>query len=57
MRLEIAGAPAERDREAAQKGVCGVPTIFVENDMFFGNDRLDFIRARLASAAAQGEMP
>jgi len=35
-------------KEAAERGVFGAPTIFVGEDMFFGNDRLDFVRARLA---------
>lgn len=36
---------------AAHAGVFGAPTIFVGDDMFFGNDRLDFVRAALARAA------
>jgi 2-hydroxychromene-2-carboxylate isomerase len=29
--------------------IFGVPTFFVDNEMFFGNDRLDFVRERLAA--------
>ncbi len=29
---------------AESKGVFGVPTFFVEDEMFWGNDRLDFVR-------------
>lgn len=29
---------------AAARGVFGAPTFFIEDDMFFGNDRLDFVR-------------
>ncbi len=35
--------------EAAERGVFGSPTIFVGEAMFFGNDRLDFVREELAS--------
>lgn len=34
--------------EAAERGVFGTPTIFVGDAMFFGNDRLDFVREELA---------
>lgn len=34
--------------EAAERGVFGSPTIFVGDVMFFGNDRLDFVREELA---------
>ena len=35
-------------REAAERGVFGSPTIFVGDAMFFGNDRLEFVREHLA---------
>lgn len=31
---------------AASRGIFGVPTFFVGDDMFFGNDRLDFVKER-----------
>lgn len=34
--------------EAAERGVFGSPSVFVGNTMFFGNDRLDFVREELA---------
>lgn len=34
--------------EAIGRGVFGAPTIFVGDAMFFGNDRLDFVREHLA---------
>jgi 2-hydroxychromene-2-carboxylate isomerase len=34
--------------EAVERGVFGSPTIFVGDAMFFGNDRLDFVREELA---------
>ena len=34
--------------EAVDRGVFGVPTFFVDGEIFFGNDRLDFVRRRLA---------
>ena len=37
--------------EAADRGVFGAPCMFVGEEMFFGNDRLDFVRAELDRAA------
>ena len=34
--------------EAADRGVFGSPSIFVGETLFFGNDRLDFVREALA---------
>lgn len=34
--------------EAAERGVFGSPSIFVGDTLFFGNDRLDFVREELA---------
>lgn len=34
--------------EAAERGVFGSPSIFVGETLFFGNDRLDFVREELA---------
>ncbi len=34
--------------EAVERGVFGSPTIFVGETMFFGNDRIDFVREELA---------
>lgn len=36
----------ECNEVAASRGIFGVPTFFVGNDMFFGNDRLDFVKER-----------
>jgi 2-hydroxychromene-2-carboxylate isomerase len=44
---EIVALLRLKDQEAADRGVFGVPTFFLENEMFFGNDRLDFIKTRL----------
>ena len=37
--------------EAAARGVFGAPTMYVGDEMFFGNDRFDFIRASQGVAA------
>lgn len=56
-RIDAAEVAAQLDAntdEAAERGVFGSPTIFVGEAMFFGNDRLDFVReevARLEEAA------
>jgi 2-hydroxychromene-2-carboxylate isomerase len=36
--------------EAASRGVFGVPTLFVGDEMFFGNDRLHFVQDHLERA-------
>jgi 2-hydroxychromene-2-carboxylate isomerase len=36
---------------AAERGVFGAPAMFIGDEMFFGNDRLEFVRASLARAA------
>ena len=33
--------------EAAERGVFGSPSVFVRDTLFFGNDRLDFVREEL----------
>ena len=37
--------------EAADLGVFGAPSIFVGDELFFGNDRLDFVRIALERAS------
>jgi 2-hydroxychromene-2-carboxylate isomerase len=37
--------------EAVQRGVFGAPTFFVGDEMFFGQDRLDFVREALTLTA------
>lgn len=44
---------SEQSKLAAAAGVFGVPTFFVDDEMFFGNDRLDFVRMRLAQRDQQ----
>jgi 2-hydroxychromene-2-carboxylate isomerase len=31
-------------KEAIERGVFGVPTIFVDDEMFWGNDRFELVR-------------
>ena len=38
-----------RSREAADAGVFGVPTFAVGRELFFGNDRLEFVTERVAA--------
>ena len=35
--------------EAVERGAFGAPTFFVDGEMFFGNDRLDFLEEKLKS--------
>jgi 2-hydroxychromene-2-carboxylate isomerase len=41
----------EATAEAAARGVFGSPTMFVGDEMFFGNDRLHFVQDHLERAA------
>ncbi|MEL6348323.1 MAG: 2-hydroxychromene-2-carboxylate isomerase [Myxococcota bacterium] len=38
--------------DAIERGAFGAPTIFVGDEMFFGNDRLDFVEALMAAQAS-----
>jgi 2-hydroxychromene-2-carboxylate isomerase len=42
------------DREAVERGIFGVPTFFVDGEIFFGNDRLEFVWSKIAAAGAEG---
>ncbi len=43
----IKGALVEATEAAVERGLFGVPTLFVDGEMFFGQDRLDFVEERL----------
>ena len=51
--LALASDPAVKDRlkqqtqDAVSRGVFGAPTFFVNNQMFWGQDRLDFVKEAL----------
>ena len=45
---EVKAELAARTDEAVARGVFGAPTCFVGSQMFFGQDRLDFVREALA---------
>ncbi|MGY1424572.1 2-hydroxychromene-2-carboxylate isomerase [Lysobacter sp. A289] len=50
-RIDVPETIAQLDAntgEAAERGVFGSPTMFVGDAMFFGNDRLDFVREHIA---------
>jgi len=53
--LALANAQATKDQlkatttEAVERGVFGAPTMFVGDQMFWGQDRLDFVREALAA--------
>ena len=56
--IEAAGQPgvaealAAATEAAAARGVFGSPSLFVGDELFFGNDRLEFVREHLAIGAA-----
>ncbi len=39
-------------QEAADRGAFGAPTFFVDGEMFWGQDRLDFVEEKLAARGA-----
>ncbi len=43
----VKGALVEATEGAVGRGLFGVPTMFVDDEMFFGQDRLDFVEERL----------
>jgi 2-hydroxychromene-2-carboxylate isomerase len=46
-------ALARQTQEAIDRGAYGAPAFFVGDEMFVGNDRLDFALEALAAAAAR----
>jgi 2-hydroxychromene-2-carboxylate isomerase len=48
----IAAKLAANNAEAARRGVFGAPTFLIGEAMFFGNDRMDFVREHLTQGAA-----
>ena len=46
---EVKAALRATTDEAVARGVFGAPTMFVGDEMFFGQDRLDFVREALAA--------
>jgi 2-hydroxychromene-2-carboxylate isomerase len=48
---EYATKLEESTAAAAERGVFGSPTMFVGQEMFFGNDRFDFMTQAFAAAA------
>lgn len=51
--LAIREKLAANDEVAAARGVFGVPSFFVGDELFFGNDRLEFVRAALAASSSK----
>lgn len=47
--LEVKQRLKETTEEAVRRGVFGAPTLFVDGEMFFGQDRLDFVEEKLAA--------
>jgi 2-hydroxychromene-2-carboxylate isomerase len=43
----IKDALKQATSEAVERGAFGVPSFFVEGELFFGNDRLEFVEAAL----------
>jgi 2-hydroxychromene-2-carboxylate isomerase len=47
-RQEVKDALKANTEEAVRRGAFGAPTMFVDGQMYFGQDRLDFVREALA---------
>ncbi|WP_350613409.1 2-hydroxychromene-2-carboxylate isomerase [Pseudomonas sp. HY7a-MNA-CIBAN-0227] len=45
---EVKAALKDKTEHAIQRGVFGAPSIFVDSQLFFGQDRLDFVREALS---------
>jgi 2-hydroxychromene-2-carboxylate isomerase len=45
---EVKAALKDKTEQALQRGVFGAPSIFVDNQLFFGQDRLDFVLEALS---------
>ena len=50
---EVKARLAATTEEAVARGVFGAPTFFVGEEMFFGQDRLDFVAQALAARRGQ----
>jgi len=50
-REDIKAKLRENTERAIRRGVFGVPSFFVGEELFFGQDRLEFVREALRSAA------
>jgi len=46
---KVKAALVANTEEAVSRGVFGAPTVFVGEQMFFGQDRLDFVREALGA--------
>ena len=53
MRADIKDALKASTDEAISRGAFGVPSFFVADDMYFGNDRLDLLRLAVMKAKAK----
>ena len=51
---EIKDVLRRNSEEAVERGAFGAPTFFVGTEMFWGNDRLDFVEAALRGAVVSG---
>ena len=49
VREDVKTTLKQNTEDAVSRGAFGAPTMFVRNDMFFGQDRLDMIAERLAA--------
>lgn len=49
---QYAKRPESNTQLAAERGVFGSPTFIAGDDLFFGNDRLDFLEATLKKSSS-----
>ncbi|MNF86214.1 2-hydroxychromene-2-carboxylate isomerase [compost metagenome] len=40
---DVKAALKDNTEKAVQRGVFGAPSMFIDNQLFFGQDRLDFV--------------
>jgi len=50
---EVKSQLIENTEAAVKRGLFGVPTFFVDNQMYFGQDRLNFVEIAVANETSE----
>ena len=50
---EVKSQLIENTEAAVKRGLFGVPTFFVDNQMYFGQDRLNFVEIAVANVTTE----
>ena len=52
--IEVKQALIDSTNEALERGVFGAPSIYINDELYWGKDRMEFIDAQLAAMASDG---